>query len=507
VETTSDAIVITDLERRIVFANPAAVELFGYGDALLGMPVSRLLPEEMRDVVRRHEDLAIEGAPQRYEGFMVRADGERRIVAVTTAPLRELGRVTGIVASLRDVTEARARGAALERSEARYTRLVESASDAIFTVDADGRFTAVNRSLERGVGMTRGELIGEPASTVVDPRDHGAAGALLRETFQGQRGRGSLRYRARDGEVRHGSVITSPIIEHGKITGVLGIMRDVTDDQRLAEQLLQQEKLAAIGQLVSGVAHELNNPLAGVMAYAELLIASPSAIQDPEARRALETIRHEAMRASKIVSHLLTFARRQPAERVEVELNGIIEDTLELRRYAIRTAQIELDVSLDPALPRTWADPFQLQQVLLNLLGNAEQALTEWTGARRIGVRSWREAGRLLIAVSDTGPGIPVGQRDRIFNPFFTTKPVGEGTGLGLSISDGIVREHGGRIRVESQPGEGATFVVDLPIAPPPAGGTSGSAKRLTSAIVPADAIVYDEVAAGSKDARHVTIL
>lgn len=477
VETTSDAIVITDLERRIAFANPAAIALFGYGDALIGMPVSHMLPEEMRDLVRRYEDLAIEGEPQRYEGSVIRADGSQRIVAITTAPLRELDRITGIVASLRDVTEERARTAALERSEARYTRLVESASDAIFTVDAEGRFTAMNRSLERAVGMTRAQLIGQPVSLVIDARDLAAAEGLLQATFHGQRGRGSMRYHASDGATRHGSVITSPIIEGGVISGALGIMRDVTDDRRLAEQLLQQEKLAAIGQLVSGVAHELNNPLAGVMAYTELLITSSLAAEEPETRQALETIRHEAMRASKIVSHLLTFARRQPSERVEVDLNGIVNDTLALRRYAIRTAQIELDVELDPALPRTWADPFQLQQVLLNLLTNAEQALSDWAGVRRIAVRTRREGDRLVIAVSDSGPGVPPEQRDRIFNPFFTTKPVGQGTGLGLSISDGIVREHGGRIRVESQGGEGATFVVEVPLVPAPAGAPAAPAK------------------------------
>jgi two-component system NtrC family sensor kinase len=205
------------------------------------------------------------------------------------------------------------------------------------------------------------------------------------------------------------------------------------------------------------------------MAYTELLMAS-SAVAEPEARQTLETIRHEAMRASKIVSHLLTFARRQPAERVEVNLNSIVKDTLELRRYAIRTAQIDLEVILDPALPRTWADPFQLQQVLLNLVGNAEQALNDWVGPRRITIRTQRVGEQLVMAVADSGPGVPIGQRDRIFNPFFTTKPVGEGTGLGLSISDGIVREHGGRIRVESQPGEGATFVVELPIVSMPPG-------------------------------------
>jgi PAS domain S-box-containing protein len=592
VEMSNDAILITDPERRISFANPSAIALFGYGSALLGMSVARTVAEEMREEVRQREDGALRGERQRYETVVRRADGDRRTVEVATAPLEERGAVVGIVASLRDVTEERrardavmqsearyrnlfesatdaiytvdldgsftsvneatvrlaglsktdllgrspgimfdeeeltfvkekfrhavagnpvrfechvrradgerrlisvtntpiragrdvvgvlgvarditderARAAALERSEARYTRLMESASDGIFTVDAAGRFTSVNRALERGVGRSRDELHGAPFAGVVDARDLTAAQQLLRDTFGGQRCRGALRYHAADGAVRHGSLITSPVVEDGTIVGALGIMRDVTDDQRLAEQLLQQEKLAAVGQLVSGVAHELNNPLAGVLAYAQLLLSSCAA-EDAETRQAVETIHHEATRAAKIVSSLLTFARRQTSECADADINAIVADTLALRRYALRAAGIELDVSHDPSLPHTWADPFQLQQVVLNLVTNAEQALAEWLGPRRIGVRTTHEDGEIVIAVSDTGPGVPEGESDRIFNPFFTTKPVGQGTGLGLSISDGIVRQHGGQIRVESAPGRGATFVLRIPVqtAPP----------------------------------------
>ena len=477
VETTNDAIVITDLGRRIAFANRAAIELFGRGD-VVGAAGGNVLPTDMLEKVRHHEDLAIAGIPQHYEGALLNGAGERRIVAVSTSPLREVGVVTGIVASLRDVTAERAHAAALARSEARYERLVESASDAIFTVDEHGRFTAVNRALEAGVGRTRDLLIGHPLEELVEPADHVAASALLHETFAGARSRGAIRYRAADGTLRHGSVITSPIMEDGQVAGALGIMRDVTDERRLADQLLQQEKLAAMGQLVSGVAHELNNPLAGVMAFSQLLLASPAA-RDEEARRAMETIHREANRAAKIVSHLLTFARQQPPERRVASLNAIVLDTLELRRYALRGNEIDVELQLDETMPDTWADPFQLQQVVLNLVGNAEQALAAWTGPRRIVVRTSHAPGELTLSVGDSGPGVPAEQRDRIFNPFYTTKPVGQGTGLGLSISDGILREHGGRIRVESQDGEGARFIVDLPwVAPPRDAGEEAPAAK-----------------------------
>ncbi|MEO5814532.1 MAG: PAS domain S-box protein [Gemmatimonadaceae bacterium] len=593
VETSRDAIVITDRERRIIFANPAAHELLGRGAELIGMAAERSVPEDQHAEVREHEDKALAGEPQNYEGEVMRPDGDRRIVAIATAPMLELGKVTGIVATLRDitderrardavaqsesryrnlfesasdaiytldaygaftsanqatceltglprdtmlgrstrmvldeediplvlhhferalggqaaryecrvrrpngerrlvsvtntpirrgevivgilgvardVTEARARAVELELSEARYARLVESASDAIFTVDVQGLFTAVNRSLEQAVGREREALIGTSFAALVDPRDLAAAQHLLRETIGGSRSRGAIRYLGRDGAVRHGSVITSPVLEGSRIVGALGILRDVTDEQRLAEQLLQQEKLVAVGQLVSGVAHELNNPLAAVMAFAQLLLGAPDALPD-EPRQAVETIHREAKRAAKIVSSLLTFARQQPAERAAAQLNDIVTDTLELRRYTLRTANVEVTLDLDPTLPSTWADPFQLQQVVLNIVANAEQALGDTAGVRRIVVRTATEAGgtRIVLSVSDNGPGVPREQVDRIFNPFYTTKPVGQGTGLGLSISDGIVREHGGRIRVDSKPGSGATFIVELPYVAPP---------------------------------------
>lgn len=594
VETANDAIIITDRDRRrIAFANPAARELFGAGEGLVGRAGIEFVPPDVADGVRRHEDRALAGEPQRYETSLVRPDGERRTVAVSNAPLRELGEVTGIVASLRDVTDERrardavthsearyrnlfetatdsiytldlcgcftstneatcalvgapresllgrsvvalldpaevervtdlfraaragqsqryecvlvrpdgerrqmsvtntpirqgrevvgvlgvardvtverARDAALARSEARYERLVESASDAIFTVDEELRFTSVNRALEHATGWRRDALLGVPCTEVADPQDREGMRQLLVATLLGERQRGELRYVDRAGEERWASIITAPVVEGERVTGALAVVRDVTEEKRLMSQLLQQEKLAAIGQLVSGVAHELNNPLAGVMAFSQILLASPGV--DGEEREAAETIHQEAKRAAKIVSNLLTFARQHHPERAVTDVNRVLTDTLELRRYALRVSEIDIEVSLDPGVPTTWADPFQLQQVLLNLLGNAEQALDGWSGERRIVLRTWWGGGEgdpIVVAIGDSGPGIAPEQVARIFNPFYTTKPVGQGTGLGLSISDGIVREHGGRIRVESAPGAGATFLVELPRVEPP---------------------------------------
>ena len=590
VETTSDAIVITDRTRRISFVNPAAIALFGLPHDPIGVAVDRLVPQEFREQVAERERLALAGMPQRYEAVLQRGDGERRIISVSTAPLREVNEIVGVVASLRDVTDERRardtvaqsearyrnlfetatdaiytldlegsltsvneatcalsgltrsellgrsllpllapdevervavhfraarsgearryectlvrrdgeqrrlsvtntpirhagkvigilgiardttaereRALALARSEARYSRLVESATDAIFTLDASGNFTSVNKALEVATGRSRKSLIGSHFSQVIDDRDREPMLAVHAGTMGGRTLRSELRFIGRQGAAREGSIMTTPVTEGDKVVAVLGIVRDVTDQKRMTDQLVQQEKLAAIGQLVSGVAHELNNPLAGVIAFSQLLLSGP--VVDSEQAGALETIHQEARRAAKIVSNLLTFARQHKPQRAVTDINQVLLDTLELRRYALRMQQVELDVDLDHHLPQTWADPFQLQQVFLNLLGNAEQAMARLDSGRKLRLQTRLRGERIFIVVSDTGEGISPQAIDQIFNPFFTTKPVGQGTGLGLSISDGIIRAHGGTIRVTSTPGAGAEFTIELPVIEPP---------------------------------------
>ena len=227
------------------------------------------------------------------------------------------------------------------------------------------------------------------------------------------------------------------------------------------EQLVQAEKLSAIGELVSGVAHELNNPLTGVMGYAELLLGSDCS---PETKRSLERIHREATRCQKIVQNLLMFARRRKAERRAHSINEILESTLELREYQLRVDNIRVIKNLDDNLPKTMVDFFQLQQVFLNIINNAHQAMVESTGSGTLVVTSGRAGDRIRVDIRDSGPGIPRDHLGRIFDPFFTTKDVGKGTGLGLSLSYGIVQEHEGRIFATSVSGEGTTITVEVPI-------------------------------------------
>jgi two-component system NtrC family sensor kinase len=221
--------------------------------------------------------------------------------------------------------------------------------------------------------------------------------------------------------------------------------------------------MSAIGQLVSGVAHELNNPLAGISAFAQLLLTERRL--SAELKSASETIYAEARRASRIVNNLLTFARQHKPDKGTTSIIQVLDDTLELRSYELRVRGIEVMRDYDETIPDTMADAHQLQQVFLNLLTNAEQAMERIEGRQhRLTVRTRRSGKDIRIEIDDTGPGIPPALLERIFNPFFTTKPTGSGTGLGLSISLGIVREHGGRIWAETPQCGGARFVIDLPI-------------------------------------------
>ncbi|MEE9218712.1 MAG: ATP-binding protein [Acidobacteriota bacterium] len=226
-------------------------------------------------------------------------------------------------------------------------------------------------------------------------------------------------------------------------------------------QLLQSEKLSAIGKLVAGVAHELNNPLTGVLGYAQLLLRRKT---EKETARSLERIAIEAIRCKKIVQNLLAFARKQKAERLPINVNNAIERTLALRAYPMKLDNIEIVTDLQTGLPRVLGDFNQLQQVFLNMIINAHQAMIETKRPGRLVVRTQEYEGHVQIEIKDNGSGIPAAVKEHIFDPFFTTKEVGSGTGLGLSICYGIVQEHGGRILVDSEEGKGSRFIVEVPV-------------------------------------------
>jgi two-component system NtrC family sensor kinase len=235
-----------------------------------------------------------------------------------------------------------------------------------------------------------------------------------------------------------------------------------------SEQLLQAEKLATMGQLLAGVAHELNNPLSVLLGQAALL--RQQLTEGPLASRA-EKITAAAERCARIVRNFLALARQRPPERQETRLNQVVREAVELLAYQLRTDSVEVVLELEEHLPPTWADPHQLHQVLVNLIGNAHHAMRERPQPRRLTIRTALRgpAGRAALEVEDTGGGVPPEIERRIFEPFFTTKPLGVGTGLGLSLCQGMVESHGGRLTLRNAPGRGATFVVEVPVQGPAA--------------------------------------
>jgi PAS domain S-box-containing protein len=461
VAALADAVVVTGVDRRVATVNQAAADLFGRPlEDLPGTAVDDLLTLGERQHVADREQRAFAGEEQRYETKVLRPDGVECDVAVSSTPLLLEGRLVGTVATLRDITEQKRAQDTLARSESRYRNLFESASDAIVTLDANGRFTTFNHAAEIISGYRREELVAQWFAPMVPDDELPKALGHFQKALAGETGLFETSFLRKDGDIRTIQVTYST---PQKDEEVLCVIRDVTDQKLLQEQLIQSEKMSAIGQLVSGVAHELNNPLAGISAFAQLLLTEKRF--PPDQRTAAEMIYAEARRASRIVQNLLTFARQHKPERTATSTNKVLDDTLELRGYELRVRGIDVVREYDDALPDTMADAHQLQQVFLNLITNAEQAMEKrQRDTQHLIVRTRRAGGIIRTEIEDTGPGIPPNLIERIFNPFFTTKPTGSGTGLGLSISLGIVREHEGRIWAENAPSGGARFVVELPI-------------------------------------------
>lgn len=302
------------------------------------------------------------------------------------------------------------------------------------------------------------------------------------------------------------------------VVRVEALVRDVSDRKRLEDQtrdlyqqLLQAEKMAALGQTISGVAHELNNPLATILTWAERLSQRPG---DENLRRGLTAILGESERAAKIVRNLLTFARKRHTTRTMVDLNQVVRETLSLRSYEQRVTNISVIDALAAGLPQVFADAHQIQQVLLNLVINAEQAMLTANGRGALVVRTWHDGEHdvVVLEVNDDGPGVPEEVRPKIFDPFFTTKEVGKGTGLGLTVAYAIVQEHGGRIWMECPTAGGASFFVELPtsdaavrpVAPAPAPVREAATAGATVLVVEDEPALAAAVAEGLTDAGFV---
>ncbi|HWJ21179.1 MAG TPA: ATP-binding protein [Gemmatimonadaceae bacterium] len=362
----------------------------------------------------------------------------------------------------------------LRQAEWRFRTLFRAAPDAVLTVLQSGRVREANDCVRDMLGLDPVQVVGRSFADLVRAEDRERLEASLRDALAGRPARLEVRClrRTRPGvddsptEERVVALAASRLPETDPPT-VLVIGRDITGEREMRARLLETERLAAVGELVAGVAHEVNNPLSSISAFAQLLLRDGGLSNDQ--RESVEVIRAETMRASQVVKDLLAFARRSEPRRETLDLNDVVERTLRLRNYQIETSNLHAELALAPDLPPVVGDARQLQQVVLNLVTNSIQAMAPGgAGTLRVATRAVvtpRGETRVELEVADTGPGIPQAARAHIFEPFFTTKPEGEGTGLGLSVSYGIVTAHGGTIHLAESTPQGTRFVVSLTAA------------------------------------------
>ena len=348
----------------------------------------------------------------------------------------------------------------LRAAESRFRTLFRAAPDTVLTVLQGGGIREANDCARDLTGIEPEALVGHQLVELVADEDRDMLRQALNAAFGGAQARLEIRF-LREGASRIVAVALTSLPDADPPT-VLLLGRDITGERELRARFMETERLAAIGELVAGVAHEVNNPLGSISAFAQLLLRDTTLTG--EHRESVDVIRSETLRASQVVKDLLAFSRRSAPERHPVDLNDIVERSLRLRGYQLSSARVQLDLDLAPSLPSVEGDGRQLQQVVLNLVTNAIQALGP-VGGGSLRVATTVDGDDVVLEVTDSGPGVPAAARPHIFEPFFTTKPEGEGTGLGLSVSYGIVASHGGRIRLADGPqGRGATFQVILPV-------------------------------------------
>jgi PAS domain S-box-containing protein len=467
-ESLQEGIYITTPDGMIVDVNPALVRMLGYEskEELLKREVQEIFVDRTeRKLVKEQVDS--QATIQGREITLLRKDGTSIICLNTAAVVRDnTGRVLRYQGALMDITERLEMERRLHQQQEFARRLIDSFPDLILVLDTAAHYTFISPRCIEVLGYEVSESQQMEFGGRTHPEDLPAALALYGDILSGKQTLASLEIRVRHklGDWRRIRFNFSPLCdEKGNIEGVVLSGRDVTDLKRLEEQLIQAEKLAAMGQMLAGVAHELNNPLTAVLGVTELL-RERQGVDEPT-RRQLELTHRQARRAARIVQNLLEFSRPASPQKKSLDVSSLVERTLQLHEHALRRNAIEVDFRPQPGLPAIVGDANQLIQVFLNLVTNAEQAIREVRDTGRIQIRLAQLANRIMVTVQDDGVGIRPEALPRIFDPFYTTKRPGGGTGLGLSICMSIIREHGGNIEAETLPAGGTVFTVSLPVA------------------------------------------
>jgi PAS domain S-box-containing protein len=371
-----------------------------------------------------------------------------------------------VTTTLVDITEPMRIQQALEESEKRYRTLVEEINDGLVELDERGQFIFVNDKFSEMMGYSKEELIGHHPSDFLDKVNN----RVFKQQWRIGKKRSvksyELTWKGKDG-FRLITIVSPQVIfdEEGKFRSAISVITDITERKRSQEQFIVTDRLVSIGQLAAGVAHEINNPLTGITGFSQLLLEKDI---PEEFKRDLNIINSEAQRAATIIRNLLGFAKKNVPLKQSVNINEIISKVLDMRAYEQNVSNIQINTNFAVDLPDIIADYFQLQQVFLNIIINAEYFMLAAHDKGTLTIITEKAGDSVRASFIDDGPGISKDNLGHVFDPFFTTKEVGSGTGLGLSVCHGIVTEHDGNMHVESEMGQGATFIVELPIRKDP---------------------------------------
>ncbi|MGZ4839118.1 MAG: PAS domain S-box protein [Terriglobales bacterium] len=466
-DNIQEGIYVSTPQGRFVEVNDALVRILGYSSRNEVLQLD--IPTQVYFSAQRREELSEllkrGGEMHNHEEILRRKDGSPVHVFMNCFAMRDsAGNVLQHRGLMLDITGLRQSQTELQKERDFSSKILSHTQSLILVTDTDGVISYANRRWG-GLGFQQNQILGHALPELCAAARRAALREALAAVARGQQvDNFDLPLVRADGASGQFSVNLSPINgEDGRVSSIVVVMTDVTDSAVLRAKLVHAEKMAAVGQLVSGVAHEVNNPLTAILGFTDLLMENPELPES--ARRDLRVILQEAQRTKQIVQNLLSFARQMPPQRQPVQLNSILQRTVHLRSYDFISHGIQVVERLDESLPQVVGDSHQLQQVFLNILNNAYDAVRETArNAGRIEVMSARANAFVEISFRDNGTGIA--DPERIFDPFFTTKDVGKGTGLGLSICYGIVREHGGEIVCHNNlDSDGATFIVRLPVA------------------------------------------
>jgi PAS domain S-box-containing protein len=477
-ESANDILMLLDTNGKIVDINGRLKDIGGYerqeliGKNILGL--THIINEKnMAIVVANLQKTVVGNGMVTYQVEMVKKNQELIFMEINAVPIQKEGKVVGVLGILRDITDRKQAEEALRESEEKYRLIVENTRDIIFIANVAGEYVYVSPSVKEILGYNQNELVGKLFLSLVHPEDrHILEEETARAGVSGYQTSGDSEYRTRHASGEWRWVVsrgTRVADANGNFLYFIGIMRDITankqaekEKQILEEKAQINSRLAAVGEMAAGIAHEINNPLTGVLGFSQMLLENKNVPED--IKENLKLIADGSQRVAEIVKRLLTFARQSKPIKAMANLNELIENTLKLREYVLKTNNINVVTRFDPELPWSIVDPGQMQQVFLNLIVNAEQAMKKAHGKGTLTITTKKIDNNIRILFQDDGPGITRENLGHLFEPFFTTKEPGEGTGLGLSLSRSIVLEHDGKMNVESEFGRGAIFIIDLPI-------------------------------------------